>query len=323
MKIITSLILLTCLLCFGFLATSQTDVTLVIDHKLGSNDFQMDQVAQNNLGNDFKLTRMQYYITRFSVIHDGGQVLAVDDNVLALVSAQNYTSVPLGSLNISSIEGIKFHIGVYQPRNNADPSLEPSASPLAPQNPSMHWGWASGYRFIALEGISGASLNQTTELHGLGNQNYFETTVMVSGESINGGQVISVTADYTEGLRDIDVSSGLIVHGTDQEAAQMIGNFRDYVFSAGQSVAGIEALPVFENVKVYPTPSQGRITIETPSNFKGGQASIMNTQGQVVQKMDVQLGAKLSEIVFNESGIFILILETKDNEKKTFKIVNN
>ncbi|MBK7304311.1 MAG: hypothetical protein IPI90_13940 [Saprospiraceae bacterium] len=28
-------------------------------------------------------------------------------------------------------------------------------SPLAFQDPSMHWGWTSGYRFIALEGMIG------------------------------------------------------------------------------------------------------------------------------------------------------------------------
>jgi|TARA_R110000737_G_scaffold131637_1_gene163407 hypothetical protein len=322
MKKFTLIILSVCFLFIGFLANSQTEVTLVIDHKLGANDFQMNQNAQNNLGNDFKLSRMEYYITRFSVIHDGGQVLAVDDNVIALVNAENYTSIPLGSLNVTSIEGIKFHIGVYQPVNTADPSLQPSSSPLSFQNPSMHWGWASGYRFIALEGLSGPSLNQTTELHGLGNQNYFETTVMASGEAINGGQVISIKADYTEGLRDINISSGLIVHATNAQAAQMIGNFRDFVFSAGQSVAGLESISL-ENVKVYPIPSQGKISIETPSEFIGGQATIINAQGQIVQKMDVQLGAGQSNITLDESGIFMLILETKDNEKKTFKIVNN
>lgn len=323
MKKFTSSIGLFCMLFVGFLAYNQTEVTLVIDHKLGSNDFQMNQVAQNNLGNDFKLTRMQYYITRFSVIHDGGQILAVDDNVIALVSAENYTSIPLGSLNVTSIEGIKFHIGVYQPRNNADPSLELTGTPLAPQNPSMHWGWSAGYRFIALEGLSGANLNQMTQLHGLGNQNYFETTVLAAGESVNGGQVISIKADYIEGLKDINISSGLVVHGTTQEAALMIENFRDYVFSAGQSVAGLESLPVFDKVKVYPTPSQGRLTIETPSEFKGGEATIVNAQGQIVQKLDVQFGHNNLEVNLQESGIFMLILETVDSEKKTYKIVNN
>jgi hypothetical protein len=305
----------------SFLANSQTDVTLVIDHKLGSNDFQLNQTSQNNLGNTFQLSRMEYYITRFSVIHDGGQILAINDDVVALVKAQNYTAISLGSLNVSSIEGVKFHIGVFDPVNTGDPALQPASSPLSFQNPSMHWGWAAGYRFIALEGMSGPSVNQTTELHGLGNQNYFETTVMATGEALNGGQVISIEADYTEGLRDIDVSSGLIVHGTGQEAAQMIGNFRDYVFSPGQSVAGVETI-AFDKVKVYPIPSQGKITLETPAEFVGAKATLVNAQGQTVKQFEVQSGASQMEVTLNETGLFKLVLENDNKEKKTYKLIN-
>lgn len=320
MKKITFLLSIIGLLLFGKSGISQTNFTLVIDHKLGLNDFQMNQVAQNNLGNDIKLSRLQYYVTRFSIVHDGGQVMPINDNVVALVDAGNYTSIPLGSLsNIGTVEGIKFHIGVYQPKNNADPSLEPSGSPLALQSPSMHWGWTSGYRFIALEGLSGMSLNQTTELHGLGNQNYFETTVMVSSEALNGGQVISISADYTEGLRDINVSAGLVVHATNQQAAQMIGNFRDYVFSAGQSVASIST-KTFENVKIFPIPAHGQVTIETPTDFEGAEASILNIGGQLVQKFKLEAGQK--EINFNDTGVYMIILETKEREKKIFKVVN-
>ncbi|MGJ8661745.1 MAG: MbnP family protein, partial [Bacteroidota bacterium] len=239
-------------LAFTLTAFSQTPVNLNIYHKLGSTDFAFNQASQNNMSNgNFKLTRMEYYMTKFTIIHDGGMMTTVPDNVVALVSADEQTSIALGSFNVTNIEGIKFHIGVHTPVNHNDPSLQANGSPLAFQNPSMHWGWTSGYRFIALEGKTGTSMNQTTELHGLGDINYLETTVTALGSLYNGEYFININADYNRALEDIDISSGIIVHGEDQQAATMIQNFKNYVFSSSNSLAKVNPL-VEANINLYP-----------------------------------------------------------------------
>ena len=53
-------------------SNAQNDVILRINHKLDLETFALDAVAQNNLGNTFKATRLEYYISQFTIIHDGG-----------------------------------------------------------------------------------------------------------------------------------------------------------------------------------------------------------------------------------------------------------
>src|SRR5690606_7713783 len=148
-----SIVVLLVFLSTGFVSRAQNDVELKIFHRLGAQDFQLNSTAENNLNNEFQVTRLEYYITRISVIHDGNQSTSIGDDTLALVDAADAisTTIPLGNLTITSVEEIRFHIGVYAPTNNADPSLQPMGHPLAPQSPSMHWGWAAGYRFVAME----------------------------------------------------------------------------------------------------------------------------------------------------------------------------
>ena len=167
---------LTTLLLLSFSVMAQNTVQLNINHKLGTDVFAMNTAAQNNMGNDFNVTRLQYYMAEISIVHDGGTETTITD-LYALVDASSATTLDLGSHNINSIEGVNFHIGVDQGKNHADPASYNMGHPLAPKNPSMHWGWTSGYRFIAFEGKGGVNLNQTFELHGLGDVNYFKVTV--------------------------------------------------------------------------------------------------------------------------------------------------
>lgn len=306
---------------FAFSATAQTPVNLNIYHKLGTADFAFNAPSQNNLMNDFKLTRMQYYITKFSVIHDGGQVTVIPSSVVALADAVATTTIPLGSLNVTNIEGVQFHIGVHTPENNNDPSLQPSGTPLSFQSPSMHWGWTSGYRFIALEGKTGPNLNQTTELHGLGNNNYFETTVMATANLFNGELYINVDADYNRALENINVSSGVVVHATNAEAAQMIYNFKSYVFSASSSLASIQEN---EDVKIsiYPIPSNGTFTIATPTNFVGTSARVVNMNGQVVSSFLLQNGVNTTEVNVNEPGMYVVEFFNSDVKLYSHSVIN-
>jgi hypothetical protein len=133
---------------------AQKNVTLIINHKLGANNFAFNTTAQNDLMQNFQITRVDYYISGIKIIHDGGQITPVQDYIL--VKGSYSVSEPLGSMNVTNVEGIKFSIGVDSPANNEDPALK--LGPLAFQTPSMHWGWGAGYRFVALEGKVGNTL---------------------------------------------------------------------------------------------------------------------------------------------------------------------
>ncbi len=297
-------LLILSLFAITFTGLSQSDVILKINHKLGVNDFMLDAVGVNNLGHEFKASRLEYYVTRITIVHDGGTETAVSDAVVALVRPEDEisTSIDLGNFDVTSIEGVKFHIGVYEPVNNGDPSLWEMEHPLAPKSPSMHWGWAAGYRFIAYEGFGGASFSQNFQLHGLGNENYFEVASDVMVEDVSGTLVMSLNGNYSAGLNNISLTSGTISHGATGEAKLALENWRDLVF--GLYTVGLDETASALNWSVYPNPSNGTVQINVPNTATVKQLTIVNPLGEIVQVVNVMSSAV--ELTLDAAGVYFV-----------------
>ncbi len=256
--------------CFIFQSgmNAQNSLTININHKLGVDTFALYTAAKTTLDQDIAVTRLEYYISGISIIHDGGTETAFDQTWI-LVNASQPAVIDLGTTSIESVEMLKLHVGVDSAHNHLDPASYQSSHPLAPKSPSMHWGWSPGYRFIAYEGQSGVGFNQTFELHGLGDQNYFTTEIPITAIAENNAIVLNLDADYTRGLDGIDLSSGLIVHGSNLEDKQCLENFRDSVFSeaAVQSTSSIGDWAEVGSFVVFPNPTTDgtvSITLDAP-----------------------------------------------------------
>lgn len=298
----------------GLMLNAQTDVELKITHEIQGQPFAFNQTAQNNSGDQFQLIRMEYYLTRFTIVHDGGTETVVDDSVVFLVRANDAQNMYLGNFNVTNIEGIKFHVGVHTPTNHEDPTLYSTAHPLGPKAPSMHWGWTAGYRFIALEGWGGDQFNQKIELHGLGDGNYHETSVMTSSTTVGNTEEIEIFADYAKGLESISVDNGVIVHGESGDAARLCNNFKDYVFSSS-SLASLDEIDS-KSITVYPSPSTGEFEITWDSNFDPSMVSVYNQMGQLVLQKEIS-DASLFKGQLNTPGTYIVVLH--DDLNKSFR----
>lgn len=245
---------------FSFIA-AQHQVRFTIHHKLGAEDFALNQPAVNNLNHSFEFTRNEYYISGISILHDQGQILALD-SIYMLVNAAEPTSIVLGTLPINQVEAIYFHVGVDSAHNHLDPAAWDPSHPLAPQFPSMHWGWVSGYRFIALEGFSGPVLHETFQLHGLGDQNYFRARVFIQPPVIGDEIHIEIDADYTRALEDISLNEGVIVHGDNLEALQCLENFKNLVFSPHTPTTSVDNTAPEITWSLFPNPTMdGTVTL--------------------------------------------------------------
>jgi hypothetical protein len=257
-------ILLTIALMFTFvISNAQKNVFLTVSHKLASANFAFNQTAQNDLMQNFRITRIDYYISSIKIIHDGGIETAVPNKYI--IAKGNATVISsLGNFNVTNVEGVKFSVGVEAPINNADPSLQPAGSPLSYQNPSMHWGWSSGYRFVALEGKAGNNFTTTFQMHGLGNANYFTQTKMAAGVPSGTNDIyINLNADYTQALKTINVAAGPIDHGTNASDLTVLQNFRDFVFSPSPTIpAGINDENESIDVEIYPNPTASKLFID-------------------------------------------------------------
>jgi hypothetical protein len=251
---------------FSITVFAQPNVFLRFEHMVDGNVLEFDQeYTEPNQGYEFSITRLQYYISEISITHDGGQETMIEDTWL-LVNADEQMDYALGKHNVTQVESISFYVGVDPDHNHLDPTTFPSGHSLAPQNPSMHWGWSAGYRFVCLEGKTGFNLLFTYEIHALGDDNYFQsslpTTAIWEGDDL----VIILNADYIGMYTDINVSTGLIEHGETGAAATLLENFSTEVFSQ-ILFTGTEENENRDLINLYPNPSyNGSITIDINSS---------------------------------------------------------
>ena len=303
-------------LVFSLSAYSQSDVYLKINHLLGTSPFTFNTTVSNNLGDNFDLNRMEYYISSISITHDAGAVTNISDTWI-LANASTPVNELLGNYNITTIESISFSIGVETPENHNDPSLLAASNPLAPKSPSMHWGWAAGYRFVAMQGMAGTTTpNQVFELHGLGDVNYFSQTITTAGSSDGNGLIIELDADYEQAIKSINVASGVVSHGEINEAKDMLENFRDNVFTATEAiVAGVEIAKDDNHFKIYPNPKRNgeALTFEYDGNLTNPTIEVVDLSGRVitVQKLD-----NSNQLVFNglDKGVYFVNLKSVNGE---------
>ncbi len=286
------------------------NISLNINHKLGNADFTMNQAAKNNIDSDFNVTRLEYYISEISLIHDGGNETKIPE-LWILANASNKTIVELGEYNINSVEKIKLHIGVDAAHNHKDPASFQGSHPLAPKSPSMHWGWSAGYRFVAMEGNGGSNLNQLFELHGLGDVNYFTTEIDLDATAENNQLAIDLDADYTRALEGIVISSGLIVHGERWEAKQCLENFRDFVFSPSSITSSNIDYSEVNTFRTFPNPvTNGMTTIElgVDNNTFKYDLSITSMDGKQLQYVKSITNGLQVNVSNYASGMYLMNL---------------
>lgn len=314
----------TLFLMFGLvsMAWAQSNVYLKINHKLGDDDFAFSTTASNNLGNDFELGRMEYYISEITLIHDGGMETPVTDKYL-LVDGGTMVNEDLGSFSITSLEGVKFGIGVDAAHNHLDPASYPASHPLAPKAPSMHWGWSAGYRFVAMEGMAGSSLSQLFEIHALGDANYHYATVMTSGTTSGSDLIIELDADYTMAVKDIDISAGMVNHGESGSAATLLDNFRDYVFTETSPSVGVEDELCQDcvNFLVAPNPTSGtfRVILEN-GNVEPLTVSVTDLNGRLVRKSEHSHAGNI-ELNLDNTGLYFITLSQEGSAPITRKLI--
>ncbi|MCH1576694.1 MAG: hypothetical protein L7S67_10510, partial [Flavobacteriales bacterium] len=194
------------MLCCGVLAIqAQTQVSLRIDHQAGQSEIGQPLIVATPSGESVEVNRLEYYLSAFTLVHDGGLETPIEG---AFVLADAFVDEvhPLGSVEgVENVELVKFTVGIDPENNHADPVLWNEGHPLAPQVPSMHWGWSAGYRFIALEGASDGA---TLEIHALGDDNHTPGNMEALASVENGVLVLDIEADVLGFFHLLTVGSG-------------------------------------------------------------------------------------------------------------------
>ncbi len=292
------------------LSFAQKDVYLNISHFLGNSEFNFNQTGTNDLGNGFTINRLEYYISEITLTHDGGVSTHMDD-LWILVNGGIEVNENLGSFPITELESISFAVGVESDYNHLDPSSYTNFHPLGPKSPSMHWGWASGYRFLAMEGLSGPNLNLVFEIHALGDANLYTVTIATTGEQNGNTLNINLDADYEKVLDQIDISSGSLYHGETGIPAEALVNCSRYVFTASlNDPNSIKNVATSMDVIVFPNPSTQTVHV-TGDGMDDMEIKIRDILGKEVS---CQFTRNHNEIVveFAQKGIYLIHIYKND-----------
>lgn len=294
----------------------QSPVRIKIHHQLKQDAFAINDSTTNSLGHPFMFWKLTYYLSDISLWHDGGQQINVDSTWFLIDVLDNTpTILDLGNHSIQTLDSIRFAIGVAEAFNHLDPTTYPAGHPLAPQNPSMHWGWTAGYRFAVAEGFSGFYLDQPFEIHALGDRNFFPQTIETSGVMGNATLEIPLYADYSELMRSIDLTSSVISHGEVNAAAQMLTNFSLHVFTSEEGNGPL--LSSFdthsESYSVYPNPATETAYLLGLND--GDVAEIYSSMGI---KMQTYHGSGQLDVSEFASGIYFVHI-TSEGGARTIK----
>ena len=311
------ILLIALLFSFTLGLTAQSPILLSIKHKLGTENYSSVTTVTSDMGFEFNAKRVEYYISNIKLIHDGGMETLINEHFL--VNADEDFVGQLGNPNINTLEGIKFSIGVEEALNHLDPTTYDSDHPLAPQSPNMHWGWASGYKFVAFEGRSGAAgLDHEYEIHALGDENYFETNPEINwyyqSQTSFAPIVIDLHADYINAMKGIDASTGVIQHGFDDEAIDLLVNFRDNIFGPGDGTPLSNEEVISNNtLTITPNPASQYAKIEL-SDYDGDfTMQIIDVTGKQIFSKTMQSRDQYLDINNFENGVyFVQVFEANE-----------
>ena len=291
-------------LCWGL--HSQTAVALRIDHKVGQLEVGSPLNALTPSGELVDIDRLEYYLSMFTLVHDGGQETPIP---MAYVLADGFADElhSLGSVSgVQNVESLKFHVGIDPDNNHADPASWPADHPLAPQVPSMHWGWAAGYRFVALEG---GTTNGTLEIHALGDDNHFSGEMEVAAVMENGVLVLDVEADVLGFFHLLTVGSGLINHGENEEAVLVCNNLADRVFRVPGAV-GVSVLDGAVLDIALVAIEQGAELSFGAACPAGTRVELLDILGRTVQQWNVAEGMERLRLTDVRPGAFLISVQT-------------
>jgi hypothetical protein len=277
---------------------AQTNISLKVNHTIGSSSFELDKTIQSTSGREYTITRLDYFISNISLHHDGVETKLPE--IYILVRNGNNFSLPLGTLDVKSLDSISFYIGVDSLNNHADPSLWREGHALASQDPDMHWGWAGGYRFVAIEGKNGAHTNGF-QIHTLGDVLLTKVVVSTGGEMANDTLYIPINADLSKATDDIDMTKVIWEHGSGKLAKLMMANFGNKIFT-NAAVSGVKDVLVIGGVQFSENPILNHVITFQSADSQLGIWVVKNNLGMIIYKSTTPI--IVATIDINFAGVY-------------------
>lgn len=304
-----------------FVANAQevsNELTLSFYHIAGKSDFVFnDQIYTTDNTTKITFSRAQLYLSNFTITHDGGVETPIPDSYLLIsASTEDYS---LGNFPFENIEGVSFYVGIDSITNHGDPSVYPDGNPLANQNPEMHWGWAAGYRFLAIEGNYDAANDNTFQgvfqYHSVGDAYYKQLSFSINDATASDeDKNLVFELDWLALLNGVDIAENSIIHGSGNIVDIIMENEAtpNTVFTWVNLVTGVADI-ANDEFAFYPNPCQQQIHFTTSNNQYPVQVNLLDMMGRKIATYQVLTPSQVLTLPTNfTQNMFLLQWQSQD-----------
>ena len=313
---------LTFVILFNYIIKGQNkEVAVVINHLYDGEVLNFDNtyIVGDNI--PIRFDRIEYYIHLNSLISNQNIATDLIDKYILVNANQNNYNIGEIELLDDDLISLNFNIGVEYNLNHADPSLQDSSHPLAPQFPSMHWGWAAGYRFAALEGMidkNQDSIMETVFQYHPVDDSYYSDTITSDGIIENENNVtIFINANYDRLIENIGTDEGGVYHGIHEENGLLMDNFsQNNVFTVPES---LNLKETYVSNTVFPNPFSNTIQLNLNEN---SIVKVYNSLGLLVDEFKFDKGQQQINTETLLNGIYILSIQSKSGTEN-IKLLKN
>ena len=313
---------LTFVILFNYIIKGQNkEVAVVINHLYDGEVLNFDNtyIVGDNI--PIRFDRIEYYIHLNSLISNQNIATDLIDKYILVNANQNNYNIGDIELLDDDLISLNFNIGVEYNLNHADPSLQDSSHPLAPQFPSMHWGWAAGYRFAALEGMidkNQDSVMETVFQYHPVDDSYYSDTVTCLGIIENQNNVtIFINANYDRLIENIGTDEGGVYHGIHEENGLLMDNFsRNNVFTVPEN---LNLKETYVSNAVFPNPFSNTIQLNLNEN---SIVKVHNSLGILVDEYKLDKGQQQINTLTLLNGVYILSIQSKSGTEN-IKLLKN
>ena len=312
----------TFVILFNYIIKGQNkEIAVVINHLYDGEVLNFDNtyIVGDNI--PIRFDRIEYYIHLNSFISNQNIATNLIDKYILVNANQNNYNIGDIELLDDDLISLNFNIGVEYNLNHADPSLQDSSHPLAPQFPSMHWGWAAGYRFAALEGMIDKNQDSVMETvfqyHPVDDSYYSDTITSVGIIENENNVTIFINANYDRLIENIGTDEGGVYHGIHEENGLLMDNFsRNNVFTVPENL-NLKETYVFN--AVFPNPFSNTIQLNLNEN---SIVKVYNSLGLIVDEFKFDKGQQQINTVTLLNGIYILSIQSKSGTEN-IKLLKN
>ena len=313
---------LTFVILFNYIIKGQNkEVAVVINHLYDGEVLNFDNtyIVGDNI--PIRFDRIEYYIHLNSLISNQNIATDLIDKYILVNANQNNYNIGEIELLDDDLISLNFNIGVEYNLNHADPSLQDSSHPLAPQFPSMHWGWAAGYRFAALEGMidkNQDSVMETVFQYHPVDDSYYSDTITCEGIIENENNLtIFINANYDRLIENIGTDEGGVYHGIHEENGLLMDNFsRNNVFTVPEN---LNLKETYVSNTVFPNPFSNTIQLNLNEN---SIVKVYNSLGLLVDEFKFDKGQQQINTETLLNGIYILSIHSKSGTEN-IKLLKN